>query len=110
MSKAAALKKAMGTVSKLDLRIGKTHGPNGALLRPGTKILYWSGEGRGEGLQAWPGELSEKMPMNNQWAIWYMQRRFPSFSTTSEYSEVPKLHCWTFPEAYDTWAKEHGKI
>ncbi len=109
MSKAAGLKKAMGEVGKLDLRIGKTHGPGGVPMRPGTKILYWSGEGKGEGLQAWSGELCEKMPMNNSWTIWYMQRRYPSYTTTAEYSPVPKLHCWTFPEAYDKWAEQHGK-
>lgn len=71
-------------------------------LRPGTPVLYWTGDGRGP-LEAFPGMLATKM-MDGKWAINFMQRSIPSFRVTIDYSEKPRLHHWTFPEAYDDYS------
>lgn len=76
----------------------------GKPLRPGTKILYWTGSGRGP-LEAYPGELQTKL-MDGKWSITYMQRAYPTHRVTIDYSEKPRLHHWTFPEAYDDYAGE----
>lgn len=84
--------------------VGRDIDNGGARLRPSASIIYWTGDGRSQ-LQPWPGELSRR---NNDgtWTIIYFQRHNVSMSVTSSYSDKPRLHHWTFPEAYDDWYDE----
>lgn len=90
----------MGKVrtAKVSGEVGKDIDESGDKLHPGYKVIYWTGEGRGD-LKSWPAELSHRL-LDGTWAILYFQRASPSYSVTTRYSPKAKIHSWTFKEAY----------
>lgn len=96
MSKKAVARKA-----------GQTDDQPVRILRPGTPVLVWTDSVTGT-LEAQPGFLSRLLPSGN-WSIIYFQRANPSFMSEAEYSDTPKLHRWTFPEAYDEWVSNRSE-
>jgi hypothetical protein len=75
-------------------------------LRPGTKIHYWAGDGRGN-YRVHHGFLSDQLS-DGTWTIHYFQRGRLSYAVTIKFSERPKSHHWTVEEVYDAW--RDGKV
>lgn len=86
--------KAVKVKTKIAGEVGKDIDESGKPLYQGRRVLYWTGEGRGD-LKSWPGILSHRL-LNGEWAILYFQRAFPTYQVTIKYSDKPKLHSWTF--------------
>lgn len=105
-----AAKENMAAVSpKKPLVIGKHIDDNGNRLRPGNRVLFWvSDSSVSGGISPAPAMLTKKSPTSGEWSVSYMQYERWSFAAVSDFSPVPKIHCWTFPEAYDEW--EAGQV
>lgn len=73
----------------------------GRRLYPGMPILYWTSDG-GDRMRCWPGRLNYQQS-NGVWAINYEQRAHLTHNVSAPYADKPKIHSWTFTEAYEAY-------